>query len=463
MPSAFRDPKTLTEWIQLDYFRRPRGLRRWRTWLGWGTFLACLAVVPVVFLLPRGKNNFQAGPVSSAHAFFNDDCGKCHTDAFRTAQRLWSVGGGPVHAVPDQACTRCHDGPPHNDKQRTPRGCAECHREHRGAASLARLTDDHCTACHADLKANSLAPESTAYENVSAFPARHPEFRIWRDAVKDPGELYFNHKVHLKSAGVLGPGGKPEVLKCTDCHKTDDAGRYMQPIKYENHCARCHVLAVRLGGSFPDDKVKAAAEEFAKIPAPHKEPAVVRAVLRDRLVRFAQENPVVPTEARPARGIPRPRRLEAVSERQWDWAKRQLSESEKRIFANAQLPENEGQMFDQAAGCAYCHVPETPRGAVPRGPDDLPKYRPTQLPSRWLTHSRFRHDSHRMLGCTECHAAPDSGKTVDVLMPKLEQCANCHNAKTGVRSDCVECHGYHHRGDDYQASKGLTIAESLGK
>lgn len=462
MPSAFRDPKTLTDWIQLDYFRRPRGLRRWRSWLGWGTFFACMAGVAVVFLLPRGKNTFQAGPVSSAHAFFNDDCGKCHTVAFRTAQRLWSVGSESVHAVPDAACTQCHDGPPHNANQKTPRACVECHREHRGAASLARLTDDHCTSCHANLKANSLAPETNGFLDVSAFPAGHPEFRIWRDNVKDQGELYFNHKVHLQSEGVLGPGGRPEKLACTDCHKADDAGRYMQPIKYENHCARCHVLSVRLAGSFGDDKVKAAAEEFAKIPAPHKEPAVVRAVLRDRLVRFAQANPVVPSDP-PARGIPRPRRLEAVSERQWNWANRQLSESEKLLFANTQLPENEGQVFDRAAGCSYCHVSDTPRGAVPRGPDDLPKYRPTQLLTRWLTHSRFRHDSHRMLACTECHKALDSSKTSDVLMPAVTSCASCHNAGTGVRNDCVECHGYHHRDEGYQATKGHTIDESLGR
>jgi hypothetical protein len=463
MPSAFRDPKTLTDWIQLDYFRRPRGLRRWRTWLSWMTFFAVMLVSAALFVVPRGWNSFQAGPVSSAHAFFNDDCGKCHTDSFQTARRLWSVGSEAVHAVPDEACVNCHDGPPHNDKQRIQRGCADCHREHRGAVSLARLTDDHCTSCHANLKANSLDGDATAYQDVSVFPSGHPEFKIWRDDVKDPGELYFNHKVHLKSQGVFGPGGKTETLNCANCHRADSAGRYMLPIKYEDHCARCHPLSVRLAGPF-DAKLEAAAAEFARTPAPHKEPAVVRAVLRDRLIRFAQENQVIAADPRlPERAIPRPRRLEAVSEKQWAWANRQLAEGEKRLFSNAQLPENEGQVFDQAAGCAYCHVPETPRGAVPRGPDDLPKYRPTQILPRWLTHSRFGHDSHRMLACTECHPAPDSSKTVDVLMPKLEICARCHNTKTGVRSDCVECHGYHHREAGYEASKGHTIAESLGR
>jgi hypothetical protein len=69
-----------------------------------------------------------------------------------------------------------------------------------------------------------------------------------------------------------------------------------------------------------------------------------------------------------------------------------------------------------------------------------------------------------MLACTECHAkAPESSLTSDVLMPRVGVCANCHNTQVGVRSDCVECHGYHHRENGYEASKRLTVDQSLGK
>ncbi len=466
MPSAFRDPKSLPDWIELDYFRRPRALRRWRGWLGWATLFACAAAIAVVLALPRGKAALQAGPVSPAHTFFNNDCGQCHTDAFQTAKRLVPVASRDVQAVPDEACSKCHDGPAHNSLQlenEVPR-CAGCHREHRGRLTLARLTDDHCTACHADLRNHSQAGGANRFLDVAAFPSGHPEFKLWREGTPDdPGQLYFNHKVHLKAEGVFAPGGKTEVLNCSNCHRADAAGRYMQPINYEAHCARCHPLSVQLAGPFADERLRQAAAEFARQPAPHKEPAVVRAALRDRLIRFVQANPVRPLQPDLARPVPRPRRLEAVTERQWARADRELKQVEKLLFSNAQLPHNEGQLFDQAAGCAYCHVPKTPRGAVPRGPDDLPEYRPTNLSARWLTHARFDHEHHRMLDCTQCHAAPQSSKTSDVLMPKVETCARCHTPSTGVRSDCVECHRYHDRANGYEASKGRTIEECLAR
>jgi hypothetical protein len=50
-----------------------------------------------------------------------------------------------------------------------------------------------------------------------------------------------------------------------------------------------------------------------------------------------------------------------------------------------------------------------------------------------------------------------------VLIPTdVKLCAGCHNAKTGVRNDCVECHDYHHRGLDYKQTMGHSIAEALG-
>jgi len=401
----------------------------------------------------------QAGPVSTAHALFNADCAQCHTESFQTAKRLFGGVGGEVHAVPNDACVKCHDGAPHNDIQQAEQSCAGCHREHRGRALLARVTDDQCTDCHASLAAHVRAGAESEFQNVASFPAGHPEFKLWREEPHDPGQLRFNHKVHLKSEGVLVASGKTEVLNCSNCHKQDPAGRYMQPIDYSAHCARCHPLSVKLSGLFADERLKAAAAEFDKIPAPHKEPAVVRAVLRDRLISFALDNPVVAKQVTHERAIPRPNRLEAIDEVQWDWAK---TATQELLFGTKQLVHAEGLLFDRAGGCTYCHIPV---GASPTGRksiDELPKFT-TNLPVRWFEHARFGHDSHRMLACTECHAASESTKTSDVLMPRMETCAACHNQNTRIRHDCVECHVYHHRERGYEQSKGRSIAESLGK
>jgi hypothetical protein len=112
-----------------------------------------------------------------------------------------------------------------------------------------------------------------------------------------------------------------------------------------------------------------------------------------------------------------------------------------------------------AGGCRYCHeiAPEETPGAFHW------KVVPPNIPARWLTHSIFRHDSHRMLGCTECHQNLENGASVlesestgDVLIPSINRCQRCHTRESrsaesdrewsrfgGARTDCVECHRYH--------------------
>src|SRR5207244_11563143 len=94
-----------------------------------------------LFVLGVGKTTrvFSRGPVSQAHAMFENNCATCHTRAFSM--------------VANQACQQCHDGPSHPAKPvdtakliSEPR-CTACHVEHRGAA-LAGANDRNRTACH---------------------------------------------------------------------------------------------------------------------------------------------------------------------------------------------------------------------------------------------------------------------------------------------------------------------------
>jgi hypothetical protein len=154
----------------------------------------------------------------------------------------------------------------------------------------------------------------------------------------------------------------------------------------------------------------------------------------------------------------------------------QISEDEKTLypleFLKNEIARGKSQevLFKQNGACALCH--------------DITKHEtkdtentepwaivPPEIPQRWLKHSRFRHDSHRMLSCVECHfdmksgIDPDSGEPVrsiyesastgDVLMPHRQLCITCHRSEPGeqptksdsrllgARVDCVECHGYH--------------------
>jgi hypothetical protein len=488
MSSAFRDPKNLSEWIELDYFRRSRFLGWLRRRATWVTLGVSVLLVGGTLLLPWTSKLYQAGPVSTAHAMFNDNCAVCHTESLQTLRRFWP-GNASVRAVPDEACLRCHDGPPHNAEQVSAPHCAGCHREHRGREALARLPDSACLACHARLKDNTRHPDQCRFRDVTGFPDGHPEFALWLGTdplaprAKDPGKLRFNHQVHLRPEGVpvLAPvtgagaaGGKlqTEHLECDRCHRQDSAGRYMLPIRYEDHCRRCHPLTVMIAGKMEDagDRDQKEAEAFAEAvrafarePAPHPKPGesaeLVRAALRERFLRFAREHPVVLAgrEAEPVLSWPGPRSPEAITEPQWRWARGQLEESERLLFVNVQGPVNRRVLEERPGGCAYCHIE---KGPVQGG---LPEYERPNLRQRWLPHSRFSHESHRMLDCTQCHAARGSSRTEDVLLPKLETCARCHNARAGARSDCVECHGYHDRGHGPEPTKHRTIDECLGR
>ncbi len=464
MPSEFRDPKNLADWIELDYFRRPQRLRRLWTPFVLVALLLSGGYVTYLFAAAR-RTAFQARPVSSAHAMFADNCSECHTQPFAPLARLWR--GADHRSVPDEACLKCHRGDLHHATAVGERRCVSCHREHRGHAELTRVEDRHCTSCHADLqnfyqpRKPDDPPAPQCDPHVTAFlPGRHPDFR----KRPDPGAIRFNHAVHLAEAGVLtvdvgqiekqaeqakkqggrlyldvGKGNKPaEKLGCHSCHQPDAAGEYMQPIRYEAHCKRCHPLTVQPIGAF-DRRQEDLARDFAKPslahPAPHQSPDFVLAGVRDRLSRFIQapNNKEAflkgPPQPEPPRPIPGSARPAALARQEHEWVNHQQEEVTRLLF-------------DGAGGCRYCHQETTdPRGR----PGGVPAYAPSKILGRWQEHARFSHKSHRMIGCAECHpGAASSQATGDVLLPKMiRTCMECHSGTGGARSDCAACHLYH--------------------
>jgi hypothetical protein len=444
MPSPLRTPKTLFDWLEPGYFRESRWLRRTVRLLSWGAAVAG-AVLVALALWPGRPTVFQAGPLSPAHRMFNDDCRRCHEEPFTVAGRL-RPGEAGLHSVPDTACVACHDGPKHNEQQDHDPACAGCHREHRGAASLAaNVPDGDCTACHADLHRKDGEP--ARFQNVHSFAGDHPEFALWRSGQPtDPGHLHFNHQVHLQEGGVRAPDGQTEKLDCASCHRPGPDRRDPRPIDYEQHCARCHPLSVQVQGDAADEATRRAADRFRATPAPHRAPAEVRAALRERFTEFVEQHPaaLAGSSAGPAgRPIPGSRPAPAPPT------------GDRGAWVDYQLREAERILFDGPGGCLHCH--ERAGGA----PTELPRYQPTNLLSRWYPHSRFDHDSHRMLVCTECHPATGSTTAADVLLPRIDTCRKCHTPQVGVRSDCVECHGYHHRGPESDWKGTFTIPEAL--
>jgi len=484
MPVPQRDPKTYTRWFRLDYFRRPRTLRRLYAPVLTAVLLLAAAVaaasVAVVVRRAAGpRAAFQAAPVSTPHALFADRCEVCHVEGhtFRTAWRLWPADAH-ASSVSDPACLQCHPVAGHNPQSLLfvngatgqSQGCTQCHHEHRGDAALARLPDAVCTQCHADLQTRDGGHRYHA--NITSFAADHPPFGEWRDkgggGLHDPGTVHFSHKAHLELAKKLAAVAPDRAAStwvaanvkqaremdeqgCAYCHKSDAAGRTMQPIRYQDDCAACHPLLPQVQpGAWPAEAEAAFRQTPLHHPGRGEDAATVRGELLDRFSRLEFAHPA--STPPPADAELRPFLLNRPFPPLDDSQRRTLGQvvhAERSLFAAdpkdfRPLPGFEKLVdFDVKGGCAYCHEEKG------RSDDGLPLYQAPQLLDRWFPLARFDHAAHRMMKCTDCHGAESSTDNKDVLMPKIESCKQCHDAAAGkARSDCLECHGYHdHAGD----------------
>jgi hypothetical protein len=396
------------------------------------------------------KRSFEPGPVSAAHAMFGHECGRCHVNS--SAESLTAVAESIAFApVPDTACTVCHEGPEHHAplSHREGAKCIDCHREHRDRQQLARVADRQCTVCHADLNrtqreqhrfATSITswdthPEFAVLRNGSAVEAPGPEHGVHRVAQQDGGRWHdrarikLNHAVHLDPRGVLQLDGTRQRLECNACHEPDRASGYMLPVTYEQHCASCHGNQLHFDQTlFPDQS------------APHGDAAAVRGALRELYADCLPEDlkqspePVLPTMSVPPQGAA--------------WISDRMDGASRILFEQ------------RGAGCRYCHLDVN---LV----DKQWQVAPARIPDRWLTHSAFRHDSHRMLTCTACHKDVDkSDRTSDVLLPGIATCRSCHEqpglfrltSAGRARAECAECHVYHrHELENYDGRLGVDL------
>ncbi|MCH8924072.1 MAG: hypothetical protein IIA67_13105 [Planctomycetes bacterium] len=490
---------SVAERIDVDVDRVPKPWHRARR------IATCLAtIVPLVWLALaaawQDRTIYEARPVTQPHRMFENECRNCHTEIAQPLVRLATLDDG-ARSVRDDACLHCHGGmaADHNatiivgDVER----CVDCHKEHLDRDQLLRVTDAHCALCHGELRTKEGSPSSFVAQ-IADF-SEHPEFAVVSSDTQRPGpnhgvhllasvvrsrwtdkaQIRFNHAIHLDSDGVPVPPTHPDFgdgetlkkLACADCHQPDDEGRYMRPINYERHCILCHKLEIStklLGSNELEENNEEDDDERG--PLPHVRLHLIRGILRERLMVYAESHPEEisqPAAAPPSRLPKRPAEPSPSAKDRWEWIEQQLSKLDDRIAGGSAGEPNRGI----AQNCAYCH--EVTREK--KGSGGLARWKVSKpnIPSRWMPHSRFSHRRHASMRCVECHQTPGqavaatltSSKTGDVLMPRIEICRQCHGAAGGghgerARSDCVECHGYHrHRGPFH----GRAIGELLGE
>ncbi len=356
---------------------------------------------------------------------------------------------------------------------------------------------------------------------------------------QDRGRLRFNHALHLREMGVVDSRGETHVLRdnCERCHEPDSQRRLMLPIRYENHCSSCHPLvfdpglvrdktgetfSLEWGGSDGSEGIirsRVAGEKtwgleelsgkngrFELLTAPHREPVEVRGFLTDVYAAGVLRGVIGETleGGSDAVKVQRPGRPDSVKSPQITQAAQQQISAQvsaaEQLLQSANFPRGTGEevpglfkslrWLQGSGGCRYCH--ETDDGGIAgagveqdvelyaAGASPLPAIRRPRLPERWYVHSEFDHDSHRMMGCVDCHSGSDvrdgagtgvpnifaSRSTGDVLMPRMEVCLKCHserpNAAEGLASagsDCLTCHSYHQR--EFETGRRRTIEEIL--
>jgi hypothetical protein len=201
-------------------------------------------------------------------------------------------------------------------------------------------------------------------------------------------------------------------------------GAYMTSIKYVNQCAACHVLQF---------------DRLIPEPAPHDKPEVVHAFIMKKYADYIVQNPgaVKLRVGEIDDGTPvgftesalRPTRTELspLVNSASEWVRQRTAAAENLLWTR---------------NCKICHL------STEHDAPGLPQSVKAIVPTRWLPHAEFDHQAHRMLTCVACHAGiPNSPKSADVNIPKIELCQPCHKeagpAKQAAEGRCFECHSYH--------------------
>jgi Cytochrome c554 and c-prime len=500
-PSIAETAKQRSLRVPLDFYKRPD--RMARTKLVLTALAAGAAAVYVTWLLLGGRpaqRHVSPGPVASVHAAWNDDCQVCHKNFQPLRADAISLAGlfrgqAANRESLDASCLKCHHTPLHHSAAKPDEvpSCAACHREHQGrTGDIVRTADGTCLGCHREIDQHRHGPSGLTPQvaNIGGFglvsasgAGPHPDFRSLQN---DPGNLKFNHWLHLQP-GIAVADAKQKLklndldearrphyagyakadqliqLDCAACHQPDAAGgASMQPIAFEQHCRACHPLALNLAENKPAD-------------VPHGLSAARLREALDGLLFAAERGQSDPPQQSPDESG----NLPLIPGKT-------LGNNLAQKIRHDMLGRR-GLLADTvAAKCLQCHYPDKTRSSADA---ELLEFLPTSIPATWFEHARFAHGAHRHVDCRHCHAdayafeertkprfiTPRPGETTggfaaarddeQVMIAGLESCAKCHAPARGntggARHDCAECHAYH--GGDAHLGRALSFpGSSLG-
>ncbi len=504
--------KRQSQRIELDYHRT-------RTWLDVSRSLAialgliCAGVyaaavlfwdqTPTQAALGARALHLSTGPVTTAHAFFENDCQKCHSDSFGVAisHDAWQINSLDRLSDQENKCQECHKVQGHFRThlvhEEMDRDCARCHRDHQGRMhDLVAVASRTCTECHSKLNAaclESKAPRVNAeivrFDEQShgvvppdAGGYKEPQFR---SLLVDTGRIKFDHAQHLMP-GQVNPGNKgafqfgmlPEALRnryrpdtakesdkakwtdndfvqltCNHCHEpsgvgglskvnafAESEGRFYAPVNFKKHCEACHQLTF-------------AGQQQEQLSLPHfAQREEYASLLRAKMSAGKLQGSVAAAKDQAQDG---------GAPDKYDPRALPVAVDTDRIEAAV------NSVFDR---CQQCHLPEDTQAPVIA--KALAGVLPPMIPERWLQRGFFNHAAHSTISqCNFCHEVNNGiGSARDqnrVAIKGPESCTPCHrdqtapppkefadkdtlhkllgpeSQKTWSSSECVKCHRYH--------------------
>ncbi|MGL4421063.1 MAG: cytochrome c3 family protein [Gemmataceae bacterium] len=511
-----------------QYHRRANALERWKWLLTATALLGSLAYVGAGFLskpgAPAKDYRYTHGPLTSPHAAWDNNCEACHLPS--STKDL--TPAGLLHADSrwqKLSCERCHAGPKHYTTQPSDsNACHTCHHDHQGRDhSLIKLSDDHCTKCHANLRAHPGTPGRQTQDQIAHF-AEHPNFRILEQEKQGKGPkrgLKFSHALHL-SPGIAypkSPDAKFTIGKLVDLTQQNQtqqlAKLYGDLSKPESlvqmQCQHCHQLDSEINGRNPSDPglnsqlldllsglprhslrpSRSAGADYLAInydlhcKACHPNFVMEREIKDKQVLGFPLSHRIQPQDIRRAvfanfsgqfletkelpPALERGERFDPLK-KDPEKLKIGLLKETNRVLRE-QFPQNDDRPNQH--GCTKCHdIKGTPTG------DDWKNVAivPTLSPPIWLVNAKFNHATHRGTSCDSCHGEVRTVKTNsrgDVVdreplhIPAIDSCRVCHSearvengqAIGGIGLNCTDCHRYHN-GEHPLQGRGATARDS---
>ena len=443
--------------------RFPAGLKQIkapRRQFTWALFLLLLGiglVIPAVGLyvgmdkirdipLVPDDGVWLTGELHQTHAFMEDDCTLCHTEAFTQTK--------------DEDCLACHQSVNHHfdteifgTDYEIGNDCADCHKEHSATDSITRTDQAGCTSCHSDMDKAGFDSE---LRPATDFLDDHPSFMLsmheweasegWQntrvalstDGIQENSNLIFPHDVHMSEEGIDGMQGV-EILSCSDCHEPEKGGMQMKAVTMEQHCSDCHQLTFDLDR--PDRVV------------PHGSPPDLMRTLREyyayQFLNGDNEaeapkqaggiaSPSVREARRPGR-VARPKVISDMIVNANADSSATMTE-QANAYIDARVAQAASSLFEKQT-CTICHeISKSGDSAVPW------EVKPVKLNEDWMPLAEFSHGSHESMQCSGCHDAVNSTESSDVLMPDITSCRDCHGGEDStnlLQSNCVTCHEFH--------------------